>query len=118
MDRISARTAQDLMNPHFASARPDEQLDNVLDRMLEHDIEDLTVLDVQRQLVGAISLTTVLQAAADMSCNTMGTRRSDYSARKASTGSSRAARRAGSTPEAISVTKLTSKAATTKRAGV
>ena len=64
MDRISAGAAQDLMNPHFTSARSDEQLGNVLDRMLEHDIEDLPVLDAQRQLVGAISLTTVLQAGA------------------------------------------------------
>jgi predicted transcriptional regulator len=64
MDQIAGGAVQDLMDLHFASARPDEELDNVVDRMLEHDIEDLPVLDAQRQLVGAIRLTTVLQAAA------------------------------------------------------
>ena len=62
MEQIAGGAAQDFMDPHFASARPTEELDNVLDRMLEHDVEDLPVLDDQQLLVGTIRLTTVLQA--------------------------------------------------------
>jgi len=64
MERIAGGAAQDFMDPHFASARPEEELDNVLDRMLEHDVEDLPVLDDHKLLVGTIGLTTVLQAKA------------------------------------------------------
>lgn len=64
IERVSARSARDIMDPHVVSARLDEELDNVLDRMLEHDIEDLPVLDGDGRLAGVVNLSAVLQVAA------------------------------------------------------
>lgn len=61
MERVFAGSARDLMDPHFASARPEEELDDVVGHMLEHDVEDLPVLDHRGRLVGAINLTDVLR---------------------------------------------------------
>jgi len=53
------------MNSYFPTASPDEKLDNVLHRHLEHDIEDLVVVDSDGVLLGAVSLTAVLRALRD-----------------------------------------------------
>lgn len=61
MHRVAGGTARELMDAHFVSAHPDEELDNVLHRQLEHDMEDMPVIDDQGQLVGAVNLRTVLR---------------------------------------------------------
>jgi predicted transcriptional regulator len=49
------------MNCSLASASPDEELEDVLHRQLEHEIEDMPVLDHSGVLVGAVNLTRVLR---------------------------------------------------------
>jgi predicted transcriptional regulator len=44
------------------SAHPDEQLDNVLHRMLEYEVDDMPVLDDNNGVVSSIRLTDVLRA--------------------------------------------------------
>jgi CBS domain-containing protein len=61
MDRIAAGTALESMSRHFAAARPDEDLDDVLHRMLEHAVEDLPVIGEDGTLVGAVNLGAVLR---------------------------------------------------------
>jgi CBS-domain-containing membrane protein len=61
MDRIAAGTAHESMSRHFATARPDEDLDEVFHRMLEHDVEDLPVIDDDGMLRGAVNLAGLLR---------------------------------------------------------
>jgi len=61
MEKIAGGPARELMNAHFPTASPDEKLDNVLHRQLEHDIEDMVVIDSNGALLGAVSLTAVLK---------------------------------------------------------
>jgi CBS-domain-containing membrane protein len=61
MERVSGGTADDLMDGAFARASPDEELEDVLHRQLEHEIEDMPVIDGAGRLLGAINLTRVLQ---------------------------------------------------------
>jgi CBS domain-containing protein len=61
MERVCGGTAEELMEPHFVYAHPDEELEDVLHRLLEHEIEDMAVIDDLGLLVGAINLTEVLR---------------------------------------------------------
>lgn len=61
MERVAGGVARDLMNSSFPTANPNEELDNVLDRAIEHRIEDLPVVDDRGVLIGAINLTAVLR---------------------------------------------------------
>jgi CBS domain-containing protein len=61
MERMAGGTADELMEPHFMHARPEEELEDVLQRLLEHEIEDLGVIDDLGALAGAINLTQVLR---------------------------------------------------------
>lgn len=61
MQRVAGATAGELMNAHFPIARPDDELDEVLHRQLEHDVEDLPILEDDRP-IGAVNLRQVLQA--------------------------------------------------------
>jgi len=72
MDKVAGGPARELMNSHFPTASPDEKLDNVLHRQLEHDIEDLVVVDSDGVLLGAVSLTAVLEALRDANRRTRG----------------------------------------------
>lgn len=54
---------RDLMDARFASARIDEELDDVLDRQFDHGVEDMPVLDDAGRMRGSINLTEVLRAA-------------------------------------------------------
>ena len=65
MEKVAGGPARELMNSHFPTASPDEKLDNVLHRQLEHDIEDMVVVDSDGVLLGAVSLTAVLAALRD-----------------------------------------------------
>ncbi len=61
MDRIAVGTAEELMDAEFVFARPDEELDNVVCRFIEFDVQDIPVLDEQGGLAGAINLNAVLR---------------------------------------------------------
>ncbi len=61
MERIAGGHAQELMDSHFIYAHPDEELDNVLQRQLEHDVEDMLVVDENGIVLGAVNLTAVLK---------------------------------------------------------
>ena len=61
MERVSGGTAQEYMDACFVSAHPDESLDNVYDRQLEYEIEDMPVIDKQGNILGAINLTSILR---------------------------------------------------------
>jgi hypothetical protein len=49
------------MSSSFASAAPAEELEKLLHRQLEHEIEDMPVLNGAGRLLGAINLTRVLR---------------------------------------------------------
>ena len=61
MMRIAGGSAQELMDTEFTFARPEEELDNVLHWQLEHDVEDMPVINVDGILVGVINLRVVLR---------------------------------------------------------
>jgi len=58
--RIAGGSAQELMDTEFTFARPDEELDNVLHWQLEHDVENMPVINGDGILVGIINLRAVL----------------------------------------------------------
>ena len=61
MERVAGGAAHELMESHFPSAHPDEELEDVLHRLLENDMEDMAVVDDLGVLVGAVNLTAVLR---------------------------------------------------------
>jgi len=63
IERIACGSAREIMSTHFATAQPEEELDNVLHRQLEHDVEDMPVIDSEGKLLGVINLTEVLSEA-------------------------------------------------------
>ena len=63
MERVSGGAARDLMDRDFVSAHPDEEIDNVLHRMLEYEVEDMPVFDSEHRIIGNINLTEVMRAA-------------------------------------------------------
>ena len=63
MERVTGGgVAEELMERGFVSAHPGEELDNVLNRMLQHEVEDMPVVDDDNRIVGNINLTEVLRA--------------------------------------------------------
>ncbi len=60
LERVVLGTAEELMETHFASASPDENLDEILYRQLDHWVEDLPIINQQGELVGVINLSNVL----------------------------------------------------------
>lgn len=61
MERIVNGTVEELMEGEVVFARPEEELDDVLCRFIDHDLQDMVVLDAQGVLVGGINLNTVLR---------------------------------------------------------
>lgn len=61
MERIVNGTVKELMEGEVVFARPEEELDDVLCRFIDHDLQDMVVLDAQGVLVGRINLNTVLR---------------------------------------------------------
>jgi predicted transcriptional regulator len=61
MERVMAGSAEELMESEFVFALPDEELDDVLCRFVEHHVQDIPVLDNQGLLIGGIHLNTVLR---------------------------------------------------------
>lgn len=47
MERVVFGSAEELMEGEFVFARPDEELDDVLCRFVDHDLQDMVVLDEQ-----------------------------------------------------------------------
>jgi len=68
MERVAGGTAADFMNSAFATASPDEDLDNVLNRQLDMELEDMPVVDRDGSVTGAINLTNVLRHYMRESC--------------------------------------------------
>lgn len=62
MERISGGVVGDFMEKDFVSAHPEEELDNVLNRMLEYEVEDMPILDDDSRIIGNINLNDVLHA--------------------------------------------------------
>lgn len=62
MERVAGGSARELMQTEFPSAHPDEDLDSVLHRQLEHDVEDMPVVGDDGTLLGAVNLSAVLRA--------------------------------------------------------
>lgn len=60
LERVVTGSAAELMEAHFASAGPDENLDEILYRQLDHWVEDLPVINPQGELLGVINLSDVL----------------------------------------------------------
>jgi len=60
LERIATGSAAELMEIHFASASPDEDLDEILFRQLDHWVEDLPVINPKGELLGIINLSDVL----------------------------------------------------------
>jgi len=63
IERIACGSAREIMSTHFSTAHPEEELDNVLHRQLEHDVEDMPVIDSEGRLLGTINLTELLHEA-------------------------------------------------------
>lgn len=61
MDRIAVGTAKDIMETQYPRAHPEEDLDDVIDRQLHYAVEDMSVIDHDGALVGAINLTEILR---------------------------------------------------------
>ncbi|MTI62477.1 CBS domain-containing protein [Methylophaga sp.] len=59
--RVSAATAEELMDPHFAYCREDEQINQILHRQLQCDVSDLVVLATDNTPIGVIKLTEVVR---------------------------------------------------------
>lgn len=60
LERVAPGAANELMEVHFASAAPDDQVSKILYRQLEHWVEDLPVIDEDGKLLGVINLSDIL----------------------------------------------------------
>lgn len=60
LERVVPGSAAELMEVHFARANPDEKIDEILYRQLDHWVEDLPVINQQGELLGVINLSDVL----------------------------------------------------------
>ncbi len=60
LERVAPGSAVELMEVHFASAKPDERLDESIHRQLDHWVEDLPVINQQGELLGVINLSDIL----------------------------------------------------------
>jgi CBS domain-containing protein len=60
VERVAGGVARELMDRDFARARPDEELDNVVHRLLERDLDDLAVIRPDGTPAGAVRLSDLL----------------------------------------------------------
>jgi predicted transcriptional regulator len=61
MERIVGGLAEELMDTEVVYAKPDEELDNVLNRQLEQDIDDMPVIDDHGIMLGVLNMNAVLR---------------------------------------------------------
>ncbi|MDY6941664.1 MAG: CBS domain-containing protein [Pseudomonadota bacterium] len=62
LERVTGERVSHIMDMHFPCARASEDLDDVLHRLLDHDMEDMPVVDEAACLIGAINLSALLRA--------------------------------------------------------
>ncbi len=62
MERVSGGIVEDIMERDYVSAKPQEVLDNVLNRMIQYEVEDMPVIDDANRAIGNINLTDMLRA--------------------------------------------------------
>ncbi len=60
LERVAPGSASELMDVHFASAAPNEQISAIVYRQLEHWVEDLPVIDENGALLGVINVSDLL----------------------------------------------------------
>lgn len=65
MERVLDGPVSSFMDAHFVHARPEEALDDVLHRHMQHRVEDMPVMDPTGRLLGVIRLTDVLEVMLD-----------------------------------------------------
>jgi len=63
MERVFGGTASEIMERDYVTAHPDEELDNILHRMLEYRVDDMPVVDDSNKIIGIINLTDIMRAA-------------------------------------------------------
>jgi CBS domain-containing protein len=56
LERITADTAMDIMESRVISARTDDDIQAVLDRMIQNDIKEIPVIDEQKKIVGNLGI--------------------------------------------------------------
>jgi Mg/Co/Ni transporter MgtE len=61
IERVAVGPAEEFMDHHYVSAHPEEELDNVLHRQLQHDLVDLPIIDEEGKLVGVLNMNMVLR---------------------------------------------------------
>lgn len=62
IERLTDAPVVELMEKHYVSAHPDEDLDEVLSRMIDRKVEDLPVVNTNNEILGAINMRDVLRA--------------------------------------------------------
>jgi CBS-domain-containing membrane protein len=63
VEQVTGGSAKEIMSAQFPSARPGEELDDVIHRQLDSGIEQMPVIDETGNPVGVVNLTDVLMAA-------------------------------------------------------
>jgi CBS-domain-containing membrane protein len=63
VEQVAGGSAKEIMSAQFPSARPEEELDDVIHRQLDGGIEQLPVIDEEGKPLGVVNLTDVLIAA-------------------------------------------------------
>ena len=61
LHHVAPGPARELMSRNLVTAHPEEELDDVLARMLDHDVQDLPVTDENHRLLGAVLINDVLR---------------------------------------------------------
>lgn len=61
MEHISSGNAGEIMDSHFVTAALEDELEDILHRQLDHNIDDMPVVDNEGKPVGAINLLQILK---------------------------------------------------------
>ncbi len=62
MERVACGCAVDLMDTHFDCAGPDEDMDEIVQRHLYHLVEEMPVINDNKELLGVVCLRDVLKS--------------------------------------------------------
>jgi CBS-domain-containing membrane protein len=63
VEQVAGGSAKEIMSAQFPCARPDEELDDVIPRQLDGNIEEMPVIDESGRPLGVVNLSDVLIAA-------------------------------------------------------
>jgi CBS domain-containing protein len=72
MEKVAGGPPRQKINTHIPTPTPDQKLDNLQQRHIEQNKEDMVVVDSDGVLLGAVSLTAVLKALRDANRRTRG----------------------------------------------